>query len=63
MAVIDNAMIHRLMQLLGGKSNIQTVTNCMTRLRVTLQDSSAVDMDALKKIDGVLGVVEADEQL
>ncbi|MDO5054142.1 MAG: PTS N-acetylmuramic acid transporter subunit IIBC [Pasteurella oralis] len=63
MAIIDNAMIHRLMQLLGGKSNIQTVTNCMTRLRVTLQDSSAVDVDALKKIDGVLGVVEADEQL
>lgn len=57
MAIIDNAMIHRLMQLLGEKSNIQTVTNCMTRLHMTLQDSSAVDMNVLKKIDGVLDVV------
>lgn len=63
MATIDNAMIHSLIQHLGGKSNIQSVTNCMTRLRVTLHDSSVVDKDELKKIQGVLGVVEADEQL
>ncbi len=49
MATIDNAMIHSLIQHLGGKSNIQSVTNCMTRLRVTLHDSSVVDKDELKK--------------
>lgn len=32
----------------------------MTRVRMTIADTSTVDMTALKAIDGVLGVVEDD---
>lgn len=63
MATIDNELIQRLIPLLGGKSNILLVSNCMTRLRITLQDFTQVDTNALKQIDGVFGVVKADEQL
>ena len=38
--------------------NIASFTHCMTRLRVTPIDESLVKIDVLKKIDGVLGVVE-----
>ncbi len=45
---------------LGGPSNISSLTSCMTRLRVTPIDETKVDLDQLKEIDGVLGVVEAE---
>lgn len=44
----------------GGSGNLIHVTNCMTRVRMTIADTSKVDMQALKAIDGVLGVVEDD---
>lgn len=44
----------------GGLSNLLHVTNCMTRVRMTIGDQSKVDIAALKSIEGVLGVVEDD---
>ncbi|HCB1501332.1 PTS system IIB component (Glc family) /PTS system IIC component (Glc family) [Klebsiella oxytoca] len=44
----------------GGLSNLLHVTNCMTRVRMTIGEQSQVDIAALKSIDGVLGVVEDD---
>ncbi len=44
----------------GGLANFIHVTNCMTRVRMTIADTSLVDMTALKAIEGVLGVVEDD---
>lgn len=63
MAEIDNSILNEIIQFVGGKNNILSVTNCMTRLRLTLKDSSLVDNSALKKITGVLGIVNADQQL
>ena len=48
---------------LGGKSNIVQATHCATRLRVTPKDKAGVDQEALKKIDGVLGVVDGATQV
>ncbi len=42
---------------LGGISNIESVTHCMTRLRVCLKDDSKVNVDEIKKINGVMGYV------
>ncbi|MEH7383078.1 PTS transporter subunit EIIC [Bacillus sp. JJ1533] len=42
---------------LGGASNINTVTNCYTRLRLTLDNPDKVDEDTLKKETGASGVV------
>ncbi len=47
-----------ILKLVGGKENVASATNCMTRLRVTLKDSGKVDIAALKNTEGVLGVVE-----
>lgn len=46
----------------GGKGNIQDAAHCMTRLRLTLKDSSLVNEEELKTVDGVLGVVNKGEQ-
>ncbi|SFQ06071.1 PTS system, sucrose-specific IIC component [Desemzia incerta] len=44
----------------GGMSNVGNVINCMTRVRLDIKDYNQVDIDNLKKVDGVLGVVEDD---
>ncbi|MEW8979657.1 MAG: PTS transporter subunit EIIC [Symbiobacterium sp.] len=50
----------RIIELLGGKENILTMENCMTRIRTNIQDPAKVDLAGLKATKGVLGVV-ADE--
>lgn len=49
-----------LLPLLGGADNVLDVTNCITRMRVTLADQGLVAEDRLKATPGVLGVVESD---
>ena len=51
-----------LVELVGGPENVNTVSHCMTRLRFTLADPSKADKEALRKVRGVLGVVEAGGQ-
>lgn len=46
-----------LIAAVGGKENIVSVTNCMTRLRFVLADESIVKDDEVKKIKGVMSVV------
>ena len=50
----------KLLSLLGGKENILGNAACMTRLRISVRDLSIVDIEAIKKVDGVLGVVESE---
>jgi PTS system sucrose-specific IIC component len=45
---------------LGGVDNVVTNEACMTRLRVGVRDVSRVDVEAIKSIDGVMGVVQSD---
>ncbi|CAM3079612.1 PTS transporter subunit EIIC [Streptobacillus ratti] len=45
-------------EVLGGKGNIVSNSVCMTRLRVGIRET--VDIESIKRIDGVLGVVESD---
>jgi sucrose PTS system EIIBCA or EIIBC component len=42
---------------IGGQDNLQRIAHCMTRLRLSLKDETKVDHDALKQVDGVMGVV------
>ncbi|GAA2857880.1 hypothetical protein IV84_GL000947 [Pediococcus damnosus] len=44
----------------GGPSNVAKLIHCMTRVRMTIIDMDKVDMEGLKNIDGVLGVVDDD---
>lgn len=51
-------LAEKILEQLGGPANIENYTHCMTRLRVTPKNESIIDKAAIKKIDGVLGVVE-----
>lgn len=63
MAKITVSMVEQILQLVGGAENIILCGNCMTRLRLTLKDRQLIQLEALKKIPGVLGVVNGDDQL
>ena len=53
----------KLLEFMGGKENIISVTHCATRLRPQLKDRSLVDADAIEKLDGVTGLVNKDSGL
>lgn len=60
---MDNReLVSKIVQLVGGESNIEQATNCMTRVRLKLKNPDLVKGKELKKLDGVLGLVE-DETL
>lgn len=42
---------------IGGEDNIQAVTHCATRLRLTLKDNNKANKDAVNQMDDVLNVV------
>lgn len=46
----------------GGVENISSLFHCVTRLRFKLKDESLVNKDVIKKIKGVLTVVEGNGQ-
>lgn len=43
----------------GGADNIVHLEHCSTRLRFQLADHGKVDVEALKKVPGVMGVIDA----
>lgn len=49
-----------LLDALGGRENITNAQACMTRLRVGVINTNKVRFDDIKKVEGVLGVVESD---
>ncbi|WP_322150624.1 PTS transporter subunit EIIC [Paratractidigestivibacter sp.] len=50
-------LAHAVADAVGGKDNVVSVTNCMTRLRFVLKDDSVPDEAAVRAIDGVQGVM------
>lgn len=63
MAKITGSTIEAILRLSGGRENILLCGNCMTRLRLTLNNRELVQPEELKKIPGVMGVVNSDSQL
>lgn len=49
-------MCKEILSLVGGRENITDCYNCMTRLRLMLADVSKVDIEALKKVEGAMGI-------
>ncbi|MGB7802536.1 PTS transporter subunit EIIC [Buttiauxella sp.] len=47
---------------IGGQGNIARLENCMTRVRVEVNDVSLLDIARLKKLPGVSGYVKQGEQ-
>ncbi len=45
----------QILELIGGKDNIVSITHCVTRLRLVLQDESKADKKGLEALDVVKG--------
>lgn len=64
MAKIDTkACAQAIVQHVGGPENVSSVAHCMTRARFVLKNVDKADQEALKNIDGVLGVIYSGGQL
>lgn len=46
----------KILELVGGKENVASVTHCATRLRIRLKDENKETIEEIKKISGVLGI-------
>ena len=53
----------KIYSLVGKKNNIVSFTHCMTRLRLKLNDYDKADTDAMKKINGVMGINLNEDEL
>ena len=47
-----------IVQNVGGKDNIVSLTHCITRLRFTLKDESKAQTEILKEIDGIASIIQ-----
>ena len=52
-----------IIDLIGGGDNVINVTHCATRLRFILKEREKVNKDQLKRVKGVITVIEAGGQL
>lgn len=52
----------KVLELVGGKDNVVSLTHCATRLRFNLKDESIAKTEELKNTKGVMGVVKSGGQ-
>ena len=48
--------VKSILENIGGKSNINQVSHCATRLRFQLKDTQIIQKENIEKIDGILGI-------
>ena len=53
----NDQLVKKILSLVGGRENVLAATNCMTRLRMDLKEDQKIEEEALKQLDGVLGIV------
>lgn len=53
----------KIVELVGGEKNINSLVHCATRLRFSLKDNKKADKDSISKISDVLTVVENGGQI
>lgn len=56
-------MAQQIVKEIGGRGNVAQLNHCATRLRINVADPGKVNVEALKKIDGVFGVELAGDYL
>lgn len=52
----------KILDLVGGEKNVQSVVHCATRLRFKLKDESLAQTDVLNNMDGVIQIVQSGGQ-
>ncbi|MDH8677360.1 PTS transporter subunit EIIC [Fusibacter bizertensis] len=56
----NQELLKEIITLLGTESNIDSIANCMTRLRVKVKNPALIQKEAIQQLEGVMGVVEDD---
>ncbi|WP_042143545.1 beta-glucoside-specific PTS transporter subunit IIABC [Paucisalibacillus sp. EB02] len=52
-------LAEEIVQLVGGKENISSLSHCVTRLRFVLKDKTKADKETIEKKDEVISVIES----
>ena len=55
-------LAEKIIDNVGGKENINSVTHCITRLRFKLKDEGKANEDVLKNMDGVVTIMKSGGQ-
>lgn len=58
----NHDVVQRILEEVGGKENISSLTHCFTRLRFVLKDKSKANKEVISNLEGVIQVVEASGQ-
>lgn len=58
----DKLFAQKILELVGGPDNIEKSWHCATRLRVIPNNAAKINLDELKQLKGVLGVVQSGDQ-
>ena len=53
----NQELVVKILVACGGRENVISAANCMTRLRITVKDNAKINDEELKGIEGVLGIV------
>lgn len=59
MAKNYNKMAIDIIREIGGEDNVASLAHCMTRLRFVVKDEKKVNLESLKKVEGVIQVILA----
>lgn len=62
MASKYDGLARMIIQNVGGRENIASLTHCVTRLRFKLKDEAKANTDILKETDGVVTVIQSGGQ-
>lgn len=62
MASKYDGLARMILQNVGGKENIESLTHCITRLRFKLKDENMANTEILKETDGVVTVIQSGGQ-
>ncbi|WP_315710205.1 beta-glucoside-specific PTS transporter subunit IIABC [Brenneria uluponensis] len=57
-----NVLSKKIVELVGGKNNVLSLTHCITRLRFSLKDAKKFNKKALDNLDGVILAIESNGQ-
>ena len=58
----DSELAQKILELNNKKKNIDNVTHCVTRLRITIKDKSKIKNTQIQGLPGVLGTNMVGEQ-
>ncbi|MBR4471302.1 MAG: PTS transporter subunit EIIC [Erysipelotrichaceae bacterium] len=59
----NTQLANDIISLVGGVENISSMTHCVTRLRFALKSNDKADVEQIKKLDGVISVLNSGGQI